>query len=412
MTKPGISRQVLYVATLIYIFTIPWENALTISGIGTVSRAIGIPLLGLWVACLLFDKSIRMPPAFIFVLGLFVYWCGMTILWNANSEIGIQQTKTFIQLYISVIILWTAIVTPKNCHTALAAYLAGGAVVTSIVIYNYQIGNVTRWDKRASISGVDENDIALTLATCLPIAWYLATTFRSNLRLKFASIMCALFIPFALIAIVMTGSRGGFAASTPFYIYLIFSLKRLKTSSRLITIFFVVVSAIVASSFIPETPLQRIIQTADQLNSRNISGRYDIWLDGLQLWASNAQSFFVGLGVGGYFNHVGRVAHSTYISILVETGTVGFTIFIITIVALLISVLKASPKEKYFCMTVFAIWMIGAISLSWEYRKPTWVIWGLILTLAYSHRYNSLAPTRRTKNSKRPNYDITTQRAR
>jgi len=376
--------------TLIFVFSIPWENAITIPGIGTISRALGVPLAAAWVLMLTTSDSFRTPSTYIVSLFLYVFWCSLTVFWHENTDIAFRQMITFAQLYLSVLIIWTVIDTVQRTQVALQAFLLGSWVVAIIVFYNYAQGNVTRWDKRASISGVDENDIALTIAACLPIGWYLARkTAQTNLS-KLIAVVNFAFIPAGLVAIIMTGSRGGVVATLPFFIYLLLSFRTMKLGRKIIVFILLVLAGLIATIFVPETPLNRIADTADQLDSRNISGRYDIWQEGISLWLSNGLHFAFGLGVGGYYWEVGRAAHSTYVSVLVETGIFGMAIFLTSVVLLFLSIRRAPSFESSFALAMLAAWIIGAAALSWEYRKPTWIIWGLLASLVHASRYQNI----------------------
>jgi hypothetical protein len=38
------------------------------------------------------------------------------------------------------------------------------------------------------------------------------------------------------------------------------------------------------------------------------------------------------------------------------------------------------PSERALWFTVLAVWVAGVSTLTWEQRKPTWLIFGLIST--------------------------------
>ena len=384
----GLSKgptSLTYILTLVFIFTIPWENAVTVSGIGTISRVLGMPLAALWILTVLLQGTIGKIHRVHVWSFFYVFWCAMTLLWSVNPDISITQLKTFMQLFFSMCIVLSVINTREKSINALQAYLLGCWVVALFVIYNYQIGNVTRWSQRASISGVDENDIALVLSTGLPIAWFLSSKVPKMNRNRLLVILNFVYLPIGLTAIIMTGSRGGFSSVLPTAIFIIFGLQNLKLKSKFVAFIALAIALYLVVQYVPETPFRRITETLDEVNNRTISGRWTIWVGGLSLWLDSTFNSVFGLGIGGYSATVGRVAHSTPISVLVESGIIGLSLFLLILSTLVRNAFKAHRDVTWICITLLCVWGIGINALSWEYRKPTWIIWSLISCLATTH---------------------------
>jgi O-antigen ligase len=93
-------------------------------------------------------------------------------------------------------------------------------------------------------------------------------------------------------------------------------------------------------------------------------------------------------------NQVGNiVAHNTLLSILVEQGVVGFTLFFVLLLTLVLSAWKLSKADRVFWLCILLTWAIGASDLSWEQRKPTWVIFGLLIAMAAAKLAPQLRPS-------------------
>ena len=382
----ALFERVVFVCALAFVFTVPWENAVRISGFGTISRAVGIPLIGAWLLLMLSAGRIRRLHEFHIGAMLFVFWCALTLLWSANLDLTFQQAKTFVQLLASLLIIWAVVDTPDRSRGLLQAFVLGAAVTAALVIYNHSVGNVTRWTQRASIEGVDENDVALVMAIALPAAWYLATGKRSGLGRYHLGVLNLVYVPLGLIAIIMTGSRGGFASTIPFYLYVIYSTGTQRFRTKLALMLAAGVVATLVTLYAPEVPLQRITTTFDEIGSGNISGRGGIWLQGLEVWLEGGVFSIVGIGSGGYMWTIGRVAHSTPISVLVETGLIGLSILALSLLLLFRATLRSLPAERAVGVTILLIWLIGINALSWEYRKPTWIVWSMIICVSVAHR--------------------------
>ena len=70
-------------------------------------------------------------------------------------------------------------------------------------------GRRRRITKRFAAGGGDSNDLAMTLALALPMAWYLGIVYREPL-LRW---ICRGYLPVAAVALGLTGSRGGMLAT-------------------------------------------------------------------------------------------------------------------------------------------------------------------------------------------------------
>jgi O-antigen ligase len=94
--------------------------------------------------------------------------------------------------------------------------------------------------------------------------------------------------------------------------------------------------------------------------------------------------------VGGT-SQVGKAAHNAYISILVELGVVGLGLFCLILLCCLYDIWKMPLNERVIWIMLFSAWAAAVYSLSWEYCKATWFMFGMIAA-----QYGSLQNWKKT----------------
>jgi len=117
------------------------------------------------------------------------------------------------------------------------------------------------------------------------------------------------------------------------------------------------------------------------MSGGDLNGRLQLWSEGLESFAEHP---VLGIGSNMYrsVNTEGKVAHNSFISVLIELGSVGFLVFAI-VLALAASACWRHPVwERGLWVSLLATWAVSAMTLTWEYRKPTWLVFGLVVASA------------------------------
>jgi O-antigen ligase len=97
-------------------------------------------------------------------------------------------------------------------------------------------------------------------------------------------------------------------------------------------------------------------------------------------------------------NSLGKLAHNSFISVLVELGLIGFALFgIILTIAVLQALSQPTKWDSSFWLTVLLTWAICASSLTYEYRKATWLFLSFVAASAAltSHRDKAVSLVQR-----------------
>ena len=307
----------------------------------------------------------------------------MSLIWSVDLEQSQQQVITYIQLGVLALILWDLYTTENTLKTGMQAYILGSyvTIISTIInrirdqqIYLYSGG-------RYAGAGLNAVDLALTLSLGLPIAWYLAISTDKNGKSRILAILNYIFIPSALFAIILTGSRTALFAAIPALIYIFSTFKRFRMFNRVIIFIGLVGTLIVVQLSIPSSSFDRFSTTASSILTGDLGGRVSLWQAAMSIFQENP---IIGIGSGALSSplELGTVAHNTYISVLTELGLFGLCLYTAVLIIVLFTALRQSKPYSDVWLAVFMVWLIGVLSLTWEYRKTTWLIMSMIVISA------------------------------
>jgi O-antigen ligase len=369
-----------YAALCVFVFSIPWENVFVIAGLGAVSRVTGMAAAGIAGLAILVSGGMRRWHAFHVAALLFVVWAGCNLFFRTHLGKLPAKLWTFVMLFLVVWMIWELARTPQRQLGLLTAYVLGAVVsaVDTIVAYRRGAGEFGRF----AAAGFDPNDLAMTLALALPMAWYLSMSYRQPL-LRW---LCRAYLPVGIMAIGLTGSRGGLVVTIVALLIVPLMMDRL-TPGRLVTAIAILsISAGLAAAYIPHTIVERLSTTGAQVEDASFGNRFKLWKAGFHAFERQPMT---GYGTGGFVRAISselgadsRVAHNTYLSVLVEQGIVGLTLYLMMFVAVYWSIRRLPKLERRFAMTLLATLAIAILPLTWEDRKPVWFILAALLGLS------------------------------
>lgn len=393
-SREGIFRKAALFFLWILMFVIPWENGVVIHGFGTLSRVVGIPAFGMALLAILECGVLRALALQQVIMLFFLIWGGLTYFWSFAPSSTVASIYTFVQLFTMVWLIWEFAQTRREQLLLLRAYSLGSIVssVSTLTGFFKQAG-----PQSGRYSGLNFNpgDLAFILALAIPISLYLAVQERK----KFLVWVDGAATVLAFCAIVLTASRGSLIACTPTLLMFPFLFPKLRWGRNLVVLVFLALAGIGSWLFMPESSWSRLSTIGSEITSGTLNERTMIWQVGWQVFG---KAPFQGVGAGAYAptvehtlglasdaggtesgDQVGRlVAHNTFFSVLVEQGAIGFTLFFVLLITLALSAWKLPRVERTFWLCILLTWAIGASDLTWEQRKPTWVIFGLLIAVA------------------------------
>lgn len=377
-------RTVAIMLSLVFIFIIPWEGVIELPGLGTAAKLMGLALAAFWVATVFVTDRLRKPSPFHIAVCLFVLWNAVSVFWSGDPNRTVAQLVTWIQLLGLVFILWDLYATRAALLAGLQAFILGAYVAIGSAIYNFFSGNVfyTHYQRFSPASETNPDGFGFIVALGIPVAWYLASSESTSRISSLLKLVNYAYIPTAFLGLALSGTRTAMIAAVPGLAFGIFSLTRLRLVAR-IAILVLLTSAIFVLLPVvqPLRSFQRLATTGTALIEGDLNQRTGIWREGL---ASFAERPLLGVGSNMYrsVNSLGKLAHNSFLSVLVEVGLIGFALFGIILMIAIIQAWSQPKWEARFWLTMLVVWAIGASTLSWEHRKSTWLFLSLLIASA------------------------------
>ena len=383
-------RTVAFWLSLILIFVIPWENMALIKGLGTMGRATGLLVAAVWIATVVVTGEFRKPNLFHLAFYIFILWNTISVFWTCDMKLTVARIKTYFQLLVLLLVLWDLYTTPVALNAGLQAYVLGAYISVGGTVYNYFMASTASYLRYAA-TGFDANDLGLTLALGIPVAWHLALSESNNKITQVLKLVNYGYVPAAILAIVLTGSRGSLLSALPSFFFIFRSLTRLKPHWRVLLCLVSIGALFALQSVIPSSSLQRLSTIGDSIASGDMSGRMDVWSEGLTVFSQHP---LLGVGSGAFRAAIetGTAPHNVYLEVAVAVGIIGFSLFWIILVMIVYLAMRQPKWISLFWVTLLSSLAIGIFVVNWEVRKPTWLFLGLTAVSAalYSHRDETL----------------------
>ncbi|HKZ80698.1 MAG TPA: O-antigen ligase family protein [Pyrinomonadaceae bacterium] len=376
-------RTIAFALSLVFIFSIPWEGVSQLPGLGSAAKALGFVVAAVWLATIIMTGRFRKPSPFHMAVLLFVLWNAVSVFWSANPHGTADQVMTWAQLLIFVFMVWDLCTTRTALLAGLQAYVLGACVALGSALANFASGKAFYTNySRFSSGDTNPDGFGFILVLGMPVAWYLAGLQSATRMGRLLKLVNYAYIPAAFLGIALSGTRTSLVAAIPALAFGLASLTRLRLAAR-VAIFLSLTAALLNLLPYVQTlaSFQRFSTTAAALSEGDLNQRTYIWREGLDSFVEHP---LIGVGSSMYrsVNSLGKVAHNSFLSVLVEVGLIGFALFGM-ILAMAVSQARGQPKwDKRFWLTLLAVWAIGASTLTWEHRKSTWLFLSLIVASA------------------------------
>jgi O-antigen ligase len=365
-------------------FAIPWSDMAPFAFKTQFTRPLAIAVGIVWLLSGRADTTIRRMSMSACVASIFAAFVAGSFLVTPSSERTVRRVLSYFGLLLMMVFMQQAIRSRRTYLSVLKCFIAGCAVTLGGLAWNVVEGH-TLGDGRYTAPGFDANDLAGQLALSIPIAFYLA----SNLVKR--ALWFRLYLPIAITGVLVTGSRAGLIVLAAACCYPAACLCGHGKRGILGLLVGLVPLVAAVCVFSPNVAFRRLGTIADQVQRHDLNGRFAVWRKGIELFQDKP---LIGVGGGEFADTVGDLklaAHNTYLEVLVEHGVVGLMLFGGIIVGLFARVERFPARERALWRSVLWAWAILIITLSWENREMTWLLWGLCLSFKPSDR---LLPSR------------------
>ena len=374
-------RKVTFGLLVAFVFSLPSENIIVLDAIGTISRLIGAAAIVTGVFAVAVTARLR-RPGLVFCLALvFTLLNVLSLFWTISAEASFGRVVTYAQLAGLTWLIWEFVRTPQEQESLMVAYCLGAYLPIADVLWSFSAGDAFRMDRtRYSSLNQDPNDLGVTLAIGIPLAWQLFQTKRGIIR-----VLGAAYIPFAVVCVLLTASRGAFLALLVALSIVPLTLLRSSIRSVALVTGVLLVVAVTAALIVPQYSWNRILTTPQEIaDGGTMGGRLGIWRAGLRAFDERP---LLGAGAGAFSAAVepliGRSApHNVYLAILVEQGIVGSVAFGLLLGVCGWFVCRLPLQERKLWGVIGLTWFVGGMSLGWQYYKITWLMFGLLATQA------------------------------
>ena len=371
-----------FVLLSLVVLTIPFDVTVESEQYGSVTRVIGYAALAAAAVAVAVAGRLQTPRATAVWVLLFGAWTVLSMAWTVSLDDTLDGLPTVVRVLGLFWLLYELVNSRPRAEKIMLAYVVGSWVCVLGMLWFFRMGRADygyRYTYASTMGQVHPDGLAVMTALGVPIAWYLQAVTGS----RAVRWIGRLYIPPAVLAVILTGSRGGL------FTVLVASLAVLRgvpmLRGRALVLLTLCLGAAFAGAYwlAPEPVVARLQTSWTELTSGTLNYRTLLWGNGFRLLEGH---WLVGVGVGAFRAEafalgglpIPMVAHSVPLGILFELGAVGFTLFAGLFVSLMARSGALPRAERWFSRGLLLTWLVGGATLSVEFYKFTWLVFGLL----------------------------------
>jgi O-antigen ligase len=368
------------------------------SGSFSGTKVIGLVLFVSWLARLATRRGadlgefIAQNQALAFALAALLGWSALSFAWAFSPNTALGGAGRYLLVIMLVPIAFSAIRTRQHLIWAVAAFVVG-AVLSGVYGFIQPPAAGTMDVGRLAGSLGDSNAEAAVLVAAIPLLIALVASARDSARLKLIGLIGVLLL---FVSLLDTLSRGGLIALAAVMVTAVVFGGRWRRQATVLLMIGAIGTAGYYVVLAPASSLQRVTMN-------DTSGRSSLWTVALRVAKAHPL-----LGVGNdnfilvsnqYINQPGaiqalfvvntpKVAHNTYLELLVDLGLPGLLLLLAVLVCSLAAAVRATriferlgdrQMELIARGVVLAVVAVLASDffVSGEYEKYQWLLLAL-----------------------------------
>jgi O-antigen ligase/polysaccharide polymerase Wzy-like membrane protein len=335
---------------------IPFSSLIAVSALDVGPSVAGMLILFAWLGALAMRHSglpwaVLQHRRLLGLVGALVLWVLLSMAWTERSPLGSDPFFAWLVAGAIMLVASTTLTDRRYVRLAVGAFVAGAVVSVAIGLLggagqtpSGSLGTATRVGGGSG----DPNFLAAGIIPAIVLAAGLgAAAHRTSLRWTVVGAVVVLTVGFAA-----TESRGGLIAAIVAAAAAVILAKHAR--AWVIALLLCVVGVALAWFSVEPEAWQRIS------DFHGSSGRDEVWRAAWQMWRDHP---VVGVGLRGFGDHAAdylrelgplkyaaflserpHVVHNSYLEMLVETGLVGFAMFLAVIAACLTCAWRAAER--------------------------------------------------------------------
>jgi O-antigen ligase len=373
-----IFRKIVLALLCGVVLFMPWEELVDLGGNMTISRGVGYGALGMGLLAVVTSMRLRPLPLPLVLLGLYAAWTALSSVWSLIPEDSLFYSRTNLMLFGFTWMVWEFAPDMRQQRAILITYVIGSTGPLLNQMFAFRSTDAADL-QRVGAFLVNENTLAVNVIVSIAIVFYFSTILPGWLR-SFRPLFWGYMIV-AAFASLLTASRGGVVCLAAVIATILVTSGRVSWKTTVLFLLLAGPAAYVLPKMLPEQVMSRL---GEGTEAHSYQIRLDLWSAGL---SALPEAPMQGFGFT-MFRHVSAshggpdlVAHNTWVSLLVEGGLVGFSLFIGALVTACWGIRGLPRKEQMLCLTMLPAYLPMTLSGSLEFNKVFWLLIGLTVCI-------------------------------
>ena len=310
----------------------------------------------------------------------------LSIIWSIDTASTFDAAfKNLLPTIVLTFILLQTINNKTQLINIFISYILGCIVISCATVYSYfNFYKFKLYDyARATAFDQDQNELGFLLCFGIVLILYIIQFTQQSNRARILYFLSAILLFYS---ILLTGSRTAFIIIIFIAFVLLFT--RINFSKVFLVLPILLIIGFYLFNLLTESISLRLLDTFNQIESRNFTGRAAIWEVGLSSFLESGKILF-GIGHHSFqefhkgltLENYGRAIHNTYLATFIELGLIGLFLYLNIIYYLSRKIIILYNKISIFYVLFLAPILIAMMTLGLSKRRWLFLIGVIIIKL-------------------------------